>query len=388
MINQFGGKPKLTIKMLLLILVASILGLVACSRENQTAKKLAQDTADTAKNLDANLTFKNVILEQADDKGRLWWKVKANQAEYSKDQKNAQIYNPDGELFQDGKVVYKIKATTGEVQQDGQKILLRGDIIATAIQDGAVLKGKELEWRPKEDKLIVRNNLTGTHAKLDAKAAEAHVFSRARRMELFGQVVAVAKDPPLQMRGEHLIWEMAKEIVISDKPIQIDRYKDANNITDRALGKTGQVNLKAKIATLKDNAQITLLEPPIQAFSNSLVWNLDGKKLVSDTPVQVIHRQQPMTVSGNKGWMDLEKKVFYLTGNVIGTETKRQAKMTADRMTWLLPTQEVAADGNVIYQQADPPLNLNGPKAFGKLQDQTIVITGDTGGSVITNIIP
>ena len=46
--------------------------------------------------------------------------------------------------------------------------------------------GNELEWLPKEDVLVVRNNLTGENKQVTASAKEARVFSRAKRMELFG----------------------------------------------------------------------------------------------------------------------------------------------------------------------------------------------------------
>ncbi len=363
-----------------------LLWLEACQGENQTAKKLVEDSA-AAQQLKSNLIFKNVILEQANEKGQLWWKVKSNQADYTKDQQTAIVQNPDGEFYQDGQLVYRIKATKGEVKQDGQTIFLRGNIVATAVKDQAVLTGKEVEWRPKEDLLIVRQQVNGTHAQIQATATEARVFSRARRMEFFGQVIAVAKDPPLQMRGEHLVWNMAKQEIISDRPIQIDRYQGAN-VTDRGLGNQGEVNLKTKISLLKQNAQITLLEPPVQIYSNLLTWNLDAKKVVSDQPIQIVHRQQPMILNAEQGWVDLEKKICYLIGKVTGVNTEKKSQMRADQMTWFLPTQEIAAEGNVFYQQTDPPLNLNGPKGFGKLQDQTVVITGNTGGRVVTQIIP
>jgi hypothetical protein len=57
-------------------------------------------------------------------------------------------------------------------------------------------------------------------------------------------------------------------------------------------------------------------------------------------------------------------------------------------MMWEIPTQKLQASGNVIYQQVNPPFNTTGPTAVGRLQDQSIVVTGSAGTRVVTEIIP
>ena len=378
----------LTLKFLLMLL---LLGVAACSSEGRTQKKLEKDSV-AIQSSETNLTFNNITLEQTDAQGRPLWKVKTKQAIYSKDKKTAQVQNPFGDLFQDGKLVYQITAQQGEVYEEGNKIILRGQIVAVDTQDGAVLRGNEMEWRPKEDVLIVRNQVNGTHKQMQVAAQEARSFSRARRMELVGQVVATAKEPPLHLKGEYLVWQMEQQKVISDRFIQIDRYDKNNTITDRALGQQGEVDLKAKIATLKQNAQVIVSNPPVQVTSNLMVWNLNAETITSDQPVQIFHSEHQMTVNAMKGRVDLKPKIAYLNGSVQGVELRRQSKIFADQMTWFLPTQVVEATGNVNYQQVNPPLNLTGPKAVGKLQDQTVTVSGDgsgnNNGQVSIEIIP
>lgn len=364
------------------IIVALLCGLVACGDQNRTVKKLAQDTSSVQK-FESNLTFNDVTLEQANDQGLTVWKVKAKQATYSKDKKVAQVQNPSGELFQDGKVVYHITAQQGEIQQDGKRLFLKGQIVATDPQNGVVLRGNELEWRPQEDLLIVRNQLSGTHKQVQAVAQEARVFSRASRMELQGRVVANSTDPHLQMRTEHLIWQIREQKLIGDRPVQIDRYK-GKAITDTATANSSEVNLKTKIATLKQNAQLRLLDPPLQVFSNLMTWNLNTETMTADQPVRVLHSQEQLTLTANQGRMDLQQKIVYLTGNVYGVGQRRQS-LKATQMTWYVPSKLVEAEGNVVYRQVEPPVSFTGQKAVGKLQEQNIVVSG---GRVVTEIIP
>lgn len=365
-----------------LIGVVVVLGLVGCGDPHRTANKATQDTS-SVQNVESNLTFNDVTLEQADEQGRSVWKVKAEEATYSKDKKVAQVQKPTGELFQDGKPVYQVIAQHGEIQQDGKQLFLKGQIVATDPRNGLVLRGNELEWRPQSDLLIVRNQLTGTHRQVQAVAQEARVFSRAGRIELQGRVVAKATEPALQLRTEQLIWQIRAQKLIGDRPVQIDRYK-GKTITDRATANSSEVNLKTKVATLRQNAQLKLLEPPLDIASNSMSWNLNKETVTANQPVRMVHRQEQVTLTAKQGRMDLQKEVVYLTGDVHGVGQRRQS-INAKALTWYLPSQLVEANGDVVYRQVEPPASFTGQKAVGKIQDQTIVVSG---GRVVTEIIP
>ena len=365
-----------------LIGVVVVLGLVGCGDPQRTANKATQETS-SVQNVERNLTFNDVTLEQADEQGRSVWKVKAEEATYSKDKKVAQVQKPTGELFQDGKSVYQIVAQQGEIQQDGKQLFLKGQIVATDPRNGLVLRGNELEWRPQEDLLIVRNQLSGTHRQVQVVAQEARVFSRASRIELQGRVVAKATETALQLRTEQLLWQIREQKLIGDRPVQIDRYK-GKTITDRATANSSEVNLKTKVATLRQNAQLKLLEPPLDIASNSMSWNLNMETVTANQPVRMVHRQEQVTLTAKQGRMDLQKEVVYLTGDVYGLGQRRQS-INAKALTWYLPSQLVEANGDVVYRQVEPNASFTGQKAVGKLQDQTIVVSG---GRVVTEIIP
>lgn len=246
-----------------------------------------------------------------------------------------------------------------------------------------MLRGNELEWRPKQALLIVRDRLRGNNPQVQVVAQEAQVFSRAERIELYGGVQATSNDPSLQMRTQHITWLIRDRKLVGDRPIQIDRYEN-KKITDRGTANSGEVNLNTKVATFRQNAQISLLQPPMQVTSNSLSWNMNTKIVYSDQPVRIVHRQQQTTLTANRGRMDLQKEVAYLSGNVNGVGEQRQ-ELRANSLTWNIPTQDMEAQGDVFYSQANPPANFKGQKAIGNLQQQNIVVSG---GRVVTEIVP
>jgi LPS export ABC transporter protein LptC len=361
-----------------------IFGLVSCGGKSPPA---SQENPAASSKQDSNLTFFDVTLEQADEVGRPIWKVRAKQAKYTKDKQIGQAESPYGELYQDGKVVYQIKADIADIEQDGKQLFLKGKIFATDPSNGIVLQGNELEWRPKEDLLIVRNQINGTHKQLQAVAQEARVKTREQRMEFSGRVVANSADPQLQVRTEHLIWNIKEEKLIGDRPIQIDRYKD-NKISDRGKGNSAEVNLKTKIATIKQNAQLDLLDPPVQITSNSMTWNMNAETVITNSPVRMFQRIDNLTVTANQGEMKIPQKTVYLTGNVNAIGQRRQS-LKSNTLTWYLDNKLVEAQGNVVYRQVDPPLNFTGETAVGNLQTENIVVKGgSSSGRVVTEIIP
>lgn len=380
-----SSTPRLRSSFFLLFLTfLLIIGLVGCGGKSPIASK---STDSGASDRDSNLTFFDVTLEQADEVGRPVWKVRAKQAKYTQEKQIGQAESPYGELYQDGKVVYQVKADVADIEQDGKQLFLKGKILATDPRNGIVLRGNELEWRPKEDLLIVRNQLNGTHKQLQAVAQEARVKTREQRMEFSGGVVANSADPQMQIRTEHLIWQIKEEKLIGDRAIQIDRYKN-NQITDRGRGNSAEVNLKTKIATVKQNAQMELLEPPMQIASNSMIWNMNTETVNTNSPVRVYHQTEKVTVTANQGEMKIPQKTVYLTGNVNAVGQRRQA-LKSNTLTWYLDNKLIEAKGNVVYRQVDPPLNFTGETAVGNLQTENMVVKGGSSGNrVVTEIIP
>ena len=348
-------------------------------------------TDATEQKLDESLTFNDVTLDQVNEQGQKLWTVRSPVANYINEQKIVRVDLPEGELFQDGKLLYRISAKKGEVHQNGEKILLQEDIVATDPESGAVLRGQELEWLPDRDLLIVRNQLTGTHPQVDISANEGRVQTKVNHIELLGQVVATTKDSPvLQMRSDRLLWQINQQSILSDRPVEIDRYpcNSAKNCapSDRLKGDRGEYNLQTKIAKVENNVQLNLSSPPLNVWGDSIAWSLTAQTVTADKPFKALHRDKNFTLTGDRGILDLGGELLTVTGNVktVGNPQK-PFNLQANQMVWDIQKEEIEGKGNVMYRQANPPLTVTGPQALGKLTDQTVAITG---GNVVTEVVP
>lgn len=363
------------------------IGISACTPTNIQPPE-TDGQSKPSQEFERTLTLDDVILEQADEQGKLLWKIKAQQVSYSKDQKMATVKNPVGELYDQGKLLYKVKADTGEFEQNSKRIFLRNNIVATDPNIGLVLKGKELEWIVQQNILVVRNTVTADHAQLQGVAREVQVFYRQKRAEFWDKATVSSKNPVVKLQSDHIVWQWDQQLLTSKLKTQIERYQN-QMITDRGIGETAELNLKTQIATLRKNAQIALSQPPLQISSQELQWNYDKRTISSPQFITIIEREQQITLTANQGWGDLKDNIFYLTGNVVGIGQKRQAQLNANLVTWYVAEQSFSAEGNVVYRQIEPPFNLMGEKAVGKFENDTVVVTGgNTGAPVVTEIVP
>ncbi|MBE9141269.1 LPS export ABC transporter periplasmic protein LptC [Nodosilinea sp. LEGE 07088] len=346
------------------------------------------DPADTYP--EPGLTLRDVTLEQPDEQGQLLWRVKGEEVTYSSDQQVAFITRPDGDLFQDGEVIYVVTADTGEVRENGSVILLRGNIVATGVKNGSILRGNEMEWRPQEDVLIMREQITGTHPQLRATANEARVFNRENRMELEGDVVAntvVADpktDPWIKLQAQELTWFWAEERIDSAQPLRVEQFKQ-DTITDVVTGQRGSVDLADQLVTLREQVAMQMLEMPLNMTSEALDWQVDQEKVTVNQPLTLIHPENRVRVTARQGRMNLAEQQIYLSDEVVAVGEQNQSRLTSDRMNWNVATQTIVAEGQVNYRQVNPIVNLNGSRVTGRLDDQTIVVDG---GRVVTEIVP
>ncbi|MGK7889953.1 MAG: LPS export ABC transporter periplasmic protein LptC [Leptolyngbyaceae cyanobacterium] len=368
-----------------IILGGIVTGLVACGG-NEVVQEATD--ADEQAELTSDLVFNNVTLEQSDDQGLLLWRMIADRATYSQDRRDAVIEMPSGEIFQaDGpadQAAFSVEAQEGEVRQNGERLFLRGDVVVTDEETGAVIRGNEMRWVPDDNTIVLRGNVRANHPEFKMTAQRVIVSVDEDLVEIQGNVKAETTDGSLLFNGESVNWFLAEERFESDRPVRFQQ-RDGETIIGRAQGNQVTYDIATQIATLTDDAIVVAQDPPIRISGNALEWDKNKNTVAASERVTVFHRVENVTLVADEGLGTLDDQVFVMTGNVVVTATQNQARLRSDELTWTVSSQRVVAEGNVVYRQADPIFNLRGPRAVGRLEDETIVVSG---GRVVTEVIP
>lgn len=364
-----------------IFLTTVFLGIGGCT---PTPKPPTQPTPSA---IEPKLELDNLSFEQVDKQGKPLWKVRAQHGVYTPDKKRAKVTNLVGDLYQDGQIILHITAKAGEVEQEGEKMTLRGDVITKETRNNLILIGQEVEWRPQADLLIIRDRVQANQAKFQVNATEGKYVSRKQTLDLNGKITAFSTDPNLAIQTEHITWLVKDQKVIGDKSTKIQQYQ-AQQITAQVTANRFSTALERKIINLQGNVQLNTVKPQIQLNGESFQWNVDQELVTADRPLTIVHQQEAVTFKANTGELDLKQSIGTLTGKASGVATRNQAKLNADRLVWEITSQQLTATGNVVYQQTDPVVKFTGTRSVGKLQDRSIVVSGGTKQQVRTEFIP
>ncbi|HHP7231663.1 MAG TPA: LPS export ABC transporter periplasmic protein LptC [Xenococcaceae cyanobacterium] len=365
------------IKGFLLLSGLLIWGITACQALDSSPNPDSNATKEITGRADTQLVLNNAILEQSSSKGNLQWKIKSELTVYSDDRKIANLETVTANLIQDGKIILKVKGDRGEVQDNGNLIFLRDNVVATDTRNQTIINSDLVEWRPQENVLVITQNLTGSHQNLNLRAETATYFTDTENLELSGQVVADLVNPFLRLETERLVWQISQQKISGDLPWRVVRYQEGI-VTDRLVADRGEWDLASKIIALKQNIELISLSPQLQIATNSAKWNYEKRTIISDRPIQILDRQHQITVTGNQGDLDLTTNIANLTQGVAGNRQINPAQFYAKELTWDMLRQTIEARGDVYYQQtSSPPLELTGDKAVIKLQENQAVVSSN-----------
>jgi LPS export ABC transporter protein LptC len=366
-----------------IVLAIALLGIGGCS---QTSKPQPSPTPTTTP-VEAKLELDNLSFEQVDKQSKPLWKVRAQRGVYSPDRQRAKVTNLSGDLYQDGQIILHLTAKTGELEQAGEKVILRGDVVATETRNKLVLIGQEVEWQPKIDLLTIRDRVQANQPKFQVNANEGKYISRKQQLDLAGKITAFSTDPRLAIQTEHITWLVKDQKVLGDRATQMQRYR-GDAITERVTTNSFSTVLDRKIINLQGKVRLNAIKPLIQVDGESFSWNLNRELVTADRPLTILHPQEALTFTANAGELDLKASTATLTGNATGIATRNQAKLQSDRLIWQIASQQLVGTGNVVYQQLNPVIKFTGTRGVGKLQDRSIVVSSDSKQRVQTEFVP
>jgi len=371
-----------------LVIGVLFVSLSAC-RNNQQVSDPNSNATTEEETIEERLILENATLNQVDSNGNTLWKLKVKRVVYRQNNQNAALEEVTGELYEAGEVFLKVQAKEGKIIDNGTRISLAGEVVASDPRNGATLDTEKVEWSPQDQLLTLPQPLNGQHPRFNVSADQGKYYTNREELVLIGNVEGFSDDPPLQVEGEKVSWFISEETVRSQQPLQVDRYDpETETISDRVTAHSGEVKLEEKMVFLEDNVEFKSSDPSLQAASNAITWDVEKKVITSSKPIQVVQTEEEITLTGNQGKIDLNSEIAQFEGGVKGVSASNQATLFANRLRWNLATETMKAQGNVIYQQNDPPLTTKGEQASGILSQENIVVQGNQEQRVTTEIIP
>jgi lipopolysaccharide export system protein LptA len=321
----------------------------------------------------------------------LLWQLQAKSGAYQNDQRQGQVQNLVGQLYEQGVPVFRIESPIAQVQQQGNQLLIRGKTKVIDLRSKGLLTANEFLWRPETSTLIARQTPKLTYPVVQVIAAEMQANSRLKEVLALGKVVATSP-VGVRLRTEQLLWQIEQQQFIAGKPgsgVTLEQLLGTGK-GSQASGETLTFNVKTQTVQLQTDVAIRLTQPQLNISGQQFSWQIPARQISSSQPVLVRSPATAVRVSGNRGTFNLATEQVNFQGNVRAIGEKQESLLTTDQLTWQIPAQRLEAVGNVFYQQKTPRLTVRGGRAVGLIQTQQVAIVGSGGGGgqVTTEIIP
>ena len=359
--------------------------LFSCQANNQALEET--DNSELKREIEQGLILFNSTLEQSNAQGKILWRLKTEKATYSPDKQTAKLENLTANLFNNDILILQISADKGELRKDGQEIYIQDNIIAVDPRNKAEFRGEEMVWLPEENIMTItgKSGFKANHAKLTVRSVKAKYNTENQILELDKDIIATTNNPSLQLKTQHLYWQIEKEKVIGNEKLDLIRYED-KIVTDRLKTDKIEVDLNTKIALINGNIEYQSFQPLLQAATNKVIWYYAKREMESPQAITLVQSQEGTTITANRGKFNLTANQVDLQGGIYGKTEKNQAQIYADKLNLDLDTQNINAYGNVNYQQLEPDLNVTGKTARGNLKNKNIIVEGNTNNQVETVI--
>jgi len=343
-----------------------------------TVKELAQV---------AGSSLSKITLTEVDKDGKLLWEITADKAEYTEDNRRAELSQIKGKFFKAGEELIDVVGATGLIDQNSKKIIIEGKVVAIAKKDDIKLNSDRMIWASEQGLLTATGNVKAEkdsakpNIKIVMVGKTLTAYPSRNLFTISQDVVATSIAPPLKITSAQLIWNTAKNLVTSPRAIAITQTKTKTTLnSDR-----GQWDINLDQASLAGNIRAKVPASDLDIETSALVWDISQQLVTLDRDLKVSSISRQVAIAANSGKANLATQTIRLNGQVKADALPQQATINADQVEWIIPNQTITLQGNISYAQAQRNLKVSGSKAIVNLAAQTIKLTGS---DVITQITP
>lgn len=368
-----------------------------CFQLSACSWQAPQPSKTATKPVQGGVSFSDVVLAQTDVKGKLLWKFQAKGVTSGEGQQVAAAQSIKGQLYEAGQPIFDIAAGRGTVRQTNQQVSLKGNIQVTDRRRRVVFRGNEAQWSPQVGLLVVRSGLRVVHPQLRLWANELKATKRGAVLQVNGNVVIETRpgadrpdDRRVRLKANQAVWNVDQQnfqagVASDNKQQPTVQIEQLNSTGAKAIALAGKAlaDLKRGVVVLNSPVQLTMGN--LALTSRTLTWETLTGRISTRELLQLKDPRRQVTVIANGGSMEQARNLVDLQGKVEVTGLKDRARLTSDQLLWNTQTERIEAVGNVNYVQESPAFTLRGPRAVGRIEDQTLRISG---GDVVTEIIP
>ena len=300
--------------------------------------------------------FRKLELEQKKSSGDIDWKLSSPEARYELTRRLVRAKRPVGVLYSKNKPSFAIKADFAVVINDGEQIMLEGDVQLQQINGQKILiKGERLRWEPELSRLIMeqqprafddRSRITATLAILQ-QDTNSLTLSGPVQLDRWQDKLALTIKPDTAVRTGQATWNLENGSLQANGPVLGQRRDQEGVVLEQLEGRELIGNTQKGLITVKSPVMVTMPKNKGLLRAKDTSWNFRKQTLSSNDPFEGLINQTQ--INGESFLAELNQSTVVIPK---GCRIQQPGeRLQARQCRWNWETDEVLATGRVRVER-------------------------------------
>ena len=334
--------------------------------------------------------FRSLKLEQKNKQGFIDWSLNSPEARYELSRRLVRARQPVGVLYRKGKPSFRVRSDLALVVNDGEQILLEGDVRLQQLNGSRLLiQGDRLRWRPEEGLLLIEQRPRASDQDSRISASEAELQQRTNDLTLKGVVQlerwsdnADPSKPDTTLRSGRARWNLDSGLLSADGPVLAQRRDEEGTVLEQLQGRRLEGNTLA--GDLMVMAPVTVRMPRQKGVlrARDTTWNFRTQVVRTELPFEA--ELERTRIFGNGFMARLKETTVDINGDCRIEQPGESLDAQICRWNW--STEDVLAESSVELRRDDNDQLTRASKLMGKLGKQGRITFSAPGGKVQSQV--
>ena len=334
--------------------------------------------------------FRSLKLEQKNKQGFIDWSLNSPEARYELSRRLVRARQPVGILYRKGKPSFRVRSDLALVVNDGEQILLEGDVRLQQLNGSRLLiQGDRLRWRPEEGLLLIEQRPRASDQDSRISASEAELQQRTNDLTLKGVVQlerwsdnADPSKPDTTLRSGGARWNLDSGLLSADGPVLAQRRDEEGTVLEQLQGRRLEGNTLA--GDLMVMAPVTVRMPRQKGVlrARDTTWNFRTQVVRTELPFEA--ELERTRIFGNGFMARLKETTVDINGDCRIEQPGESLDAQICRWNW--STEDVLAESSVELRRDDNDQLTRASKLMGKVGKQGRITFSAPGGKVQSQV--
>ena len=303
-------------------------------------------TSDQANEVAPPFVFRSLNLNQRRDDGSRDWDLISPEARYELDSRTVQAKSPSGLVYRDDEPYLRISAEQATVVNDGERIVLEGNVKLQQLTDQRLLiEGERLVWTPVHSHIVVDRQPKALDSRSQLSAERFVLMQDRDQLRLDGptrllhwpETRSTETTSDTEILGGSGTWNLKSGRLTVSGPVTAHRDDDSVLTASALEGDTA-----AQFLDLIKPVSLNLGDDRGTVAAQTTRWNYVDRQFRSAGPVE--GRRRGMRMRGIGFVMDEGRSTL----DVISACRLEQPgeQLQAQRCSWNWSSQEIIAESD------------------------------------------